>query len=106
MVQQVRSMWETLGLGGEKKHTLSTQRLALGHLAHEVGLLLFQICREALLLGLMHSLLNRFPLLGAVGLGLLLGCPSHAAVVSLQRFAEIWVCLAFVVKVHGIGCYE
>src|SRR5699024_5131725 len=85
-------------------HTLGTQALALGNLVHKVGLLLLQVNGEALLLGALHSLLNRITLGGTVGLLLFLDSLGKLAVVPLQGFAELGVGLALVVKVHGVGC--
>ena len=72
-------------------------------MAHEVGLFLFQIGGEAFLLGALHSLLDRFALLGTLGLYLFLDSLGEATVVALQRLAELGVGLSLVIKVHGIG---
>ena len=84
-------------------HTFSNNRLALSDLAHELGLLLLQVRRETLVLGLLHDLLDDLALHGTLGLSLLLDSPCHAAVVPLESFAELRIGLSLVVKVDGVG---
>lgn len=89
-----------LGIG---THTVGAESFTLGDLVHEVGLLLFQVGGESLVLGLLHSLLNDLALLGTLGLGFLLHGLGKATVVALQRLAEIGIGLSLVVKVDGVG---
>lgn len=90
----------------QEKHTFAAERLSLGDLGHEVSLLLLQVGREALVLGLLNDLLDGFPFHRALGLGLFLHSSRHSSVVLLQRFAEVGVGLSLVVEVHGIGYVE
>lgn len=87
----------------KKKRTFSAQRLSLGDLAHEVGLLLLQVGWETLVLGLRDSLLDDFSLLGTLSFNFLLDRSSQSSVIPLQGPSKLGIRLPLVVEVDGVG---
>jgi hypothetical protein len=79
-----------------------TQGLSTSHLVHEKRLLLLDISREALLLGLLDSLLEAMSLCLIVGVGLLLLLLYEPLLVTLQSLSELGIVVTFVVEVDGI----
>jgi len=93
-------LWHT----AEGRRTISAHHLSGLDLLKEEGLLVFSAGGEALLLGLIDSLLNTLALGLCAGLGQIFLSARLPALVATQLSPELSVVAPLVVEVGGIGC--
>lgn len=84
--------------------TISGKGLTLCYLLHEKCLLLFNVCREAFLHSILHSLFDFFLLLLALDLRFFLCYSRLSPGLSLQGLSKVGIISPLVVKIYRISC--